>query len=190
MKVILSHGIRAKASDAHMGALQNELLRRGVGTVLAPYGYILFPLNNRKARKALTRIAKPGDILVGYSNGGAAVLREAAKLEASAVVLLSPAARCDVRPPAPRSKVFYSPGDWAVNLGGLYAAAVSLMPWRWGTPHGWGRMGADGPCVGGYSTCQWPERIAHNWYEYPAIVKEVASWIEVLKKNMENENGQ
>lgn len=188
MKAILSHGIRAKDRRAHMGELQDTLLRRGVRTVLAPYGYILFPTTNGKARKALRAVTEPGDILVGYSNGGAAVLKEAAKLEASAVVLLSPAARCDATPPTDRTMVFYSPGDWAVNLGGAYSAAVSFMPWRWGTPHGWGRMGSDGPCIKGYSTTRWPDRINHNWYDYPEVVKDVATWIQAIKADSENKH--
>mgnify|MGYP006424184171 CR=1 FL=1 len=185
MNVILSHGIRAMNRQAHMGELRDELTRRGVHTLLAPYGYILFPITNGKAKRALRKATSIGDILVGYSNGAAAVLKEAERLKAGAVLLLSPAARCDTQPPACRADVFYSPGDWAVELGGLYSGAVSLMPWRWGTPHGWGRMGADGPCVEGYNVHQWPERICHNWYENSAIVHGVADRIEVIKADLE-----
>ena len=185
MNVILSHGIRASNHRAHMGGLRDELMKRGIRTFLASYGYILFPITNGKARRALREKSTHGDILVGYSNGGTAVLKEANQLRPSAVILLSPATKCDHPAPTCRTDVYYSPGDWAVQLGGLYSTAISLMPWRWGTPHGWGRMGADGPCVEGYETHKWPERISHNWSRHDRIVRGVADRIEQTKTHLE-----
>ena len=176
-KIVLVHGIRTKEPEATLGGLQRKLLDDGMDAVAASYGYILFPLTNGKARKAVKKTAEPGDTLVGYSNGCYAIWQECEDVQPEHVVLISPALSADVEWPdcVKTITVFYSPGDTAVWWGGTWAAVANTMPWRWGSArdHKWGRMGLTGPdtndprvkavCMG--------DKVAHSWYKYPEKVK-------------------
>lgn len=175
-------GIRACDPADQFGPLRSILLARGLRTGVVDYGYVLLPINNRRARRELRDKAEPGDTLVGYSNGAYAVWQEAERLRPRHVVLISPALRRDAEWPdcVESITVFYSPGDWAVELGGIYSAVISFMPWRWGTPHGFGRMGVDGPDTDDkrVESYEMGERICHSWYDYPHVVRKIATTIE------------
>ena len=176
-KVILVPGIRNRKPEDHFGDLRNLLKNENIKSEYADYGYILLPVTNSKAKSTIKEVAEPDDILVGYSNGGLASLEMAEEVGVKHLVLVSPAVRCDYKIPNSIESVtiFYSPGDWAVRLGKVYSVGVSLMPWRWGTPHGFGRMGSDGPCQedSRIKICKMHDRINHSWYTYEDQVKAV-----------------
>lgn len=182
--IVLAHGIRTSDPEATMGGLQLALAERGRIARFADYGYIAVPLDNGRAKRAIQRLALPGCTLVGFSNGGLAVHQTAEAVDARHVVLISPALRRDVKWPncVESVTVFYSPGDKAVWLGGMWSGAASLMPWRWGTPHGWGRMGLDGPDTNDprVRAVKMGDDIAHSWHQYPDKVEQIASAVAAL----------
>jgi len=181
-RAVLVHGIRNSEPDETMGPLDAALYRRGVETDYADYGYILVPLTNGRAEKAIKESAQPGDTIVAYSNGAAAAIEVAEHVAARNLVLISPAARTDQEysPHLKSITVFYSPGDWIVGLGGMYSDIVSAMPWRWGTPHGWGRLGVDGPETSDHRVTglKMGDDIAHTWYSNPKVVNRIAKRVE------------
>lgn len=182
MSVWLVPGIRTCDPAAQFGDLKAFLVARDIPVGVVDYGYILLPITNGRAREALRKRAEPGDVLVGYSNGAYAIWQEAHRLRPRHIILISPALKRDATWPecVDSVTVFYSPGDWAVSLGGLYSAAVSLMPWRWGTPHGFGRMGSDGPDTNDprVEAHTMGEHVAHEWYRYPKVIRRVADAVE------------
>ena len=184
MTTWLVHGIRTADPTKTLGGLKGQLIERGVQTGIIDYGWIAMPVTNGKARAAIRKHAKPGCTLVGYSNGGYAVWQEAERVKPRHVVLISPALRADVEWPecVESVTVYYSPGDWAVRLGGAYSFGVSMMPWRWGTPHGFGRMGVDGPATNDprVTAIEMGRDIAHDWHRYPQKVAAIADRVASL----------
>lgn len=185
MTVHLVHGIRAHDPENTMGALHTCLQQADVESTLVDYGYVLIPLDNARAKRAIRRRAEPGCTLVGYSNGGLAVHEVAARVQPRHVVLISPALERDAEWPdcIETVTVYYSNGDNAVGIGDWLADNAWLMPWRWGTPLGWGRMGIDGPATDDerVTSIMMGEDVAHSWFDYPEIVAAICQRIVKLE---------
>lgn len=178
-KAVLVPGIRTIDPSETMGGLKKALEARKIETVYADYGYVLIPFTNAWAEREIKQKASLGDTIIGYSNGGAAAIEVAGKLGAKHLVLISPAARSDTEyPECLRTvTVYYSPGDWAVAFGTLYSRIISAMPWRWGTPHGWGNLGLYGPQSKDKRVhgIKMGDKIAHSWHQYPELIESIAT---------------
>lgn len=186
--ICLVHGIRSFDPLDTMGPLFSALVARGLVPRLANYGYILVPLTNGRAKQAILEVAKPGCTLVGYSNGGAAVHATAERVKARHIVLISSALPVDVDwPPCVKTvTVFYSPGDGAIEAGGVWATIANAMPWRWGSArdHAWGRMGLVGAKTDDrrVKNVKMPSHIAHSWFRNMGIVNWIADAIDRLQR--------
>lgn len=172
-KVILIPGIRAGSPEKQMGALRGSI-DSFVPSVYADYGYILIPFNNKWALEAIQEVYEPGDILVGYSNGGYAAWQFCQKgYRPRYVFLISPALERDRTFPVPTT-CYYSEGDGALVAGKIWSTVTSIFPWRWGTPHGWGQMGKYGAKSPAIENVEMKECISHKWFNYPKVVNRIS----------------
>src|SRR5690554_4102015 len=150
--IFLVHGIRAKDKGAaSMGRLAKKLSLWFDSVHKISYGYVLIPINNKKAVQSIVERIQPYEkddrelVLVGYSNGAWAAL-QAAELghKVDHLILISPALHRSHAIPeqVKRVDVFYSTGDNIVQLGRVYRMTINLFPWNWkifgGQPHNWG----------------------------------------------------
>lgn len=180
MKIVLTHGIRTTDPDKTLGSLFVDLESRNFSVTYSMYGYILFPLNNKRGVNSLIETACDGDILVGYSNGADIIRRAIEKgLKPTHVVLISPALRMNTNFNVPTT-CFYSEGDRVLSWGRRWGFATSLLPHRWGTPHGWGRMGRYGADDENIENICMGEKIGHSFYKHPKVVNQIADKIESI----------
>jgi len=177
--VWLVPGIRSFGPNETMGPLLSTLASYGIRGKVLDYGYIAFPITNGRAKAVIREKVKTGDVLVGYSNGAAAVHAIADEICPKHVIEISPALAVDAEyPPCVESVTcFYSPGDIIVAKGGVYAWTVNMMPWRWGSSrnHPWGRRGIDGPAEHtGARGIEMGHDIAHSWFRHEHKVDMIA----------------
>ena len=107
-------------------------------------GLLFLKCNNAKAIAHIEPRIKPGDILIGHSNGALIiwqlVQKHADKL--AGVILINPALRRDtIWPDGLQVLCLYNSTDWVVQLGRIWARLVSLGGLRF---HGWGAAGRYG----------------------------------------------
>lgn len=196
-KVFLVHGIRAKDKGAKsMGKLASVMSRWFDNLHLVSYGYVLIPIDNKRAVKAtIEKINKHkkygGDIVViAYSNGcWAAVQVAELGYKIDHLVLISPALHRSHAIPeqVKRIDIYYSKGDKIVEIGGFYRRLVNLMPWNWkmfGKPHLWGAMGRYGyqgndPRVHNHDM---GGEVSHFWYKDDLLVKSIALQLKQIYK--------
>lgn len=145
MTTWLIHGFNV--SDGGRGSI-GKLERFLSGHVVRfSYGWTgLFRLRftNKQAVRALLRLVKPGDVLIGHSNG-ALICWEVAEQMGDAlggVVVINPAMRRDTLwAKGVKVLCIYNSKDWVVQLGRAWSRLVSLGGI---TPHGWGAAGRYG----------------------------------------------
>lgn len=189
MTIRLVHGIRTCDPMKHFDGLEFCLQERGFDTHVLDYGYILVPLSNKWAEAEMRRHCEPNDTWILYSNAAWAGYEVAEELQPRHVVLISPALRNDVVWPecVETVTIFYSTGDNAIPLGSRWSKFMSAMPWRRGTPHGWGNLGLTGPKVYDprHRTFLLGEHVEHSWYEYPEKVRLICSSVaNVLRRKL------
>lgn len=179
--ICLVHGIRSSDPFETMGGLYRQIQSRGGRPVMIDYGRISLPLDNGRARRKIRKTAKPGATLVGFSNGCYAIWREAARVKARHVILISPALVADVEWPecVETVTVFYCPTDWPVKLAPAWAWILNNTPYRLMTDaqrHMWGRMGRDGPDTddGRVTAIRLPDEVGHSFYDHPEWVRSIA----------------
>lgn len=155
-KVNLIHGIRTKDGGKKtfkkLSELLSEMLENS-DVCLVSYGYILVPITNKRAVKAVIEALEsiqnqPFPItVVAHSNGCWAAV-QAAELgyRIDHLVLISPALHRQHAFPeqVKRIDVYHAPNDHIVTMGKWYRRTVNLLPWRWFQPHNWGEMGKTG----------------------------------------------
>lgn len=140
MRVILIHGWRVRdGGRGSIGTLADPLRDLGHEVHCVSYGYVLAPwstrMRSRVFAKLLSTQVRPGDVLVGHSNG-ARVAWEASyySRDLGPMVWLNPALDAYMTPArsVPRCLVVYNRRDVATRL-------ARLVP---GSP--WGSMGTVG----------------------------------------------
>lgn len=193
--IFLVHGIRSKDKGAKsMGKLVTELSHSFDRVNKLSYGYVLIPINNKKAVKTITKSLdkyknKNEKILViGYSNGCWASVQVAELgYKIDHLILISPALHRGHAIPeqVKRVDVFYSKGDKIVELGRIWRSIVNVFPWNWkgvGKPHEWGAMGRYGyrgndPRVHNHNM---GDNVGHFWYNRPLLIKLIANKIKTI----------
>lgn|SRR5690554_1246042 len=117
--------------------------------ILAPYGWVgLLRLRcvNADVIQDLARMVKPGDVVVGHSNGCLIAYELAKRVPLSAVICINPALRRDARwPEHLRVLCLHNSKDWVVQLGRMWARLTSYGGLY---PHGWGAAGRYGFTAG------------------------------------------
>lgn len=190
-KLYLVHGIRAADKGTKsMGGLRRKLMEKFSFVKQVSYGYVLIPITNKKAVRAIINSIENVDnhdevIVVAYSNGcWAAVQAAEMGYKIDHLVLISPALHKSHAIPehVKRVDVYYCPGDNIVELGGIYRRLINLLPWNWsifGDPHDWGAMGKYGYVGNDLRIHNWkmPRDTSHFWYKYKYIVNGISSQI-------------
>lgn len=128
-------------------------------------GLLKLRVTNRQAERQLLQLVRPGDVLIGHSNGALVCHRVAQRLgdQLAAVVVINPALRRDTRwPDSLPVLCLANSTDWVVQLGRVWSRLVSLGRV---VPQGWGAAGRYGftshqPNVTNYDT-------AMAWWTYP-----------------------
>lgn len=150
-------------------------------------GLIGLRCTNAQAVKQIARHVKPGDTLIGHSNGALICLQVARRTRPGAVVVVNPAMRRDARWPDKLPVLcLYSSSDWVVQLGRVWARGVdtvygSVAPlllesvatgsgalfrsaFRF-KPHGWGAAGRYGFTSNQPGVTSWD--MAEDWWGEP-----------------------
>jgi hypothetical protein len=148
------------------------------------YGYVLIPISNSQALNAVLEAVKPGDAVVGYSNGAWACVQAAEMgAEIRHLILVSPALHKSHAFPEhiQRIDVFYDPDDTPVLLARWWRKFTRIFPWRWRKPHGWGEMGRTGyvgsdPRVHNHRL---PKGTGHLWFKSADAIVRVANTVSV-----------
>lgn len=190
--VFLIHGIRTKDKGAaSMKKLGSYLKDAFCRVQLVSYGYVLIPINNKRAVKALIKQLKQNtnpnrkNVVIGYSNGAWAAVQVAEMgYRIDHLVLISPALHKSHAIPehVSRVDVYYSSGDRVVEAGKAWSTFANILPWNWkifGAPHEWGTMGRYGytgndPRIHNHKM---GEDVGHFWYKDNLLVKSIASQI-------------
>jgi len=185
MGVKLVHGIRSlNKGRATMRGLRDVLRARGRDAQIVAYGYVLVPLSNSRAINAVQEAVKPGDVVVGYSNGAWAAV-QAAEMGSQIrhLVLVSPALHKSHAFPEhiDRIDVLFDPDDTPVLLARWWRKFTRIFPWRWRKPHGWGEMGRTGyvgndPRVHNHRL---PKGTGHGWFASADAIVRVANVVSV-----------
>lgn len=196
-RLFLVHGIRAKDKGAKsMGKLATELSHSFDRVHTVSYGYVLIPINNKKAVTAIikslekNRTKDSDNVIVAYSNGCWAAVQVAEMgYRIDHLVLISPALHKSHAIPehVKRVDVYYSNGDKIVELGRFWRSVVNILPWNWkvfGKPHGWGSMGNRGYAGNDkrVNNHKLPEDTGHFWYKYPNVIKAIGLNIKKIYK--------
>ena len=149
---ITIHGIRKFGPHpTHMRPINESLLSSNLRTIPVNYGYTLLPITNKRSvSKAIpvleNELERGRDItLIGYSNGAWTALQLAEMAyPIQRLVLISPALHsAHAFPQIPsleRVDVFYCPTDNIGDLAKTWRGVTRVMPWRWFSPHPYGRM--------------------------------------------------
>lgn len=190
--VKMVHGIRTRdGGKKTFGILQKmlQILLENSKVSLVNYGYILIPITNDRAKRAIIKSLEDASnshpiTIVSYSNGcWATVLAMEDGQHADHLVLINPALRKDYVFPEhiKRVDVYYSPNDFATRLSKMYSTFVNLFPWRESSPHGWGEMGrvgyvGDDVRVHNHNM----GRVSHFFYNHWDVAKEIARDIDKL----------
>lgn len=194
--LFLIHGIRSKDKGAaSMGILAKALKKHFPFINQVSYGYVLIPITNKKAVKALIKAltlhynSEKDVVVVAYSNGCWAAL-QAAELgyKIDHLVLISPALHKHHAIPeqVKRIDVYYSEGDDIVQVSKLYSSFANLLPWNWkcfgGKPHDWGAMGKTGYIGEDSRVHNWQmnDNVSHFWYKYEHVVDAISSQLILL----------
>lgn len=187
-KVLLVHGIRFKDKTVFNG-LKEQLGERGVDAELVDYGYVLFPISNRRAVTKLKEVAEPHQggklVVVGYSNGAWASVQGAELgLHIDHLVLVNGAlhVRHEFPGQVKSIDVFYSEGDVATRFAQVRRSVTRILPWRWANPHGWGAMGREGYKGEDERVVnhKMPYDIRHTFYRHDKQVERIADKIAFL----------
>jgi len=141
--------------------------------------------NNANLARLIYPSVKPGDTLVGFSNGAALVARLVALgVQPGRIVLIQPALGNKWEPPADckveKVTVFWNPKDNITTVGKWWGRVTDLMPWRWKNPHGWGEMGDTGylgssPLFEQFNTLE-PEKVASRYQQIPNPASGHSGW--------------
>jgi len=143
--VHLIHGFNV--SDGGKGSIGQLRPHLPGSELLHNYGWtglLMLRCTNREAVRQILPKIKPGDFLIGHSNG-ALICWELAELlgdKLGGVVVINPALRRDTlwRPGLP-VLCLHNSKDWVVQLGRVWGRLVSLGGLN---PHGWGAAGRYG----------------------------------------------
>lgn len=188
-RLFLVHGIRAKDKGAKsMGKLATELSHSFDRVHTVSYGYVLIPINNKKAVTAIikslekNRTKDSDNVIVAYSNGCWAAVQVAEMgYKVDHLVLISPALHRSHAIPeqVKRVDIYYSKGDRVVELGRVWRSIVNILPWNWkgyGKPHNWGSMGRYGYQGNDerIHNHHMGEDVGHFWYKSRLLVKSIA----------------
>lgn len=145
MTVHLIHGFNV--SDGGEGSIGNLRPFIDGAEKLHNYGWtglLMLRCTNRQAIKNIIPKIKPGDIIIGHSNG-ALICWELAQIfgkSLGGVVVINPALRRDTLwPIGVHVLCLYNSTDWVVQLGRIWGRLVSLGGLN---PHGWGAAGRYG----------------------------------------------
>lgn len=107
-------------------------------------GLILLPRVNKRARKKLLKVIKPGDSIVAHSNGCLIAWEIAGLIPLSHVVCINPALRRDtVWPEELPVLCLYNSTDWVVQLGRIWGRLFSFDGIRFNSWGAAGRYGFD-----------------------------------------------
>ena len=154
-------------------------------------GLLSLRCRNRQVVSDLLKRIKPGDILIGHSNGGLICWELAARLrdKLAAVVVINPALRRDARGPDDLPVLcIHNSTDWVVQLGRIWGRLVTpgdgwedyalnlATKGKWRAvgrahqmlniaPHGWGAAGRYGftTSQAGKSVTNWDS--AMEWWD-------------------------
>lgn len=149
--VHLIHGFneRHKVQQPRLCVLIDDIKKRKLNYMVHDYGHwdLVATRNNANIARLIYPHVKPGDTLVGFSNG-AAIIAHLLRLgvEVDKLVLIQPALSKKWTPPVSVSQVtvFYNEGDLATIAGKWWRRATGFLPWRWQDRHNWGEMGHTG----------------------------------------------
>ena len=151
MTTHLIHGFNELHPPGHprMECLKLELHRHGHDVMTHDYGHwdLVATRNNKNIARCIKVHVKPGDTLVGFSNGAAIIAHlQQMKVNCPRITLIQPALSkkwipnlyCD------NINVYWNHGDKATQLGKWWRRVTNVMPWRWQEHHKWGEMGHKG----------------------------------------------
>lgn len=128
-------------------------------------GLLKLRFTNRQATRQLLAQVRPGDVLIGHSNGALVCWNVAQALgdQLGAVVVINPALRRDTRwPDTLQVLCLANSTDWVVQLGRAWSRLVSLGGL---TPHGWGAAGRYGFTAAQENVSNWDTAAGH--WRYP-----------------------
>ena len=156
-RIRLIHGFNVSDQGLNsVGNLKRELrnyieehhLNIELEIVSYPWAFVLtVALKNRAVVNYIVETSKPGDLLIGHSNGCWIALQASEIIDdIHYLMFINPALHVRHEFPLHIKKaiVVFSPGDRAVWLGKLWRRFTNLFPWRWYRKHGWGEMGRKG----------------------------------------------
>lgn len=123
-------------------------------------GLLKLRVTNAQATRQLLARVKPGDVLIGHSNGALVCLNVAREFQRlGAVVVINPALRRDTRWPSGLPVLCLANStDWVVQVGRAWSRLVSLGGL---TPHGWGAAGRYGFTAGQPHVSSWDTAAGH-----------------------------
>lgn len=129
--------------------LKDWLMDRGLSVMVHDYGHwdLIATRNNENVARLIYPHVRPGDTLVGYSNGAAIIAwLESFGVQASRITLIQPALKNTWTPNkyCDQVNVYWNPGDKATIAGKWWRRVTSVFPWRWQSRHNWGEMGHTG----------------------------------------------
>lgn len=151
--VHLIHGFNEEhpIQKPRISVLAPLIKRRGYDVMIHDYGKLALletTANDNLARLIYPHV-KPGDTLVGFSNGAALIAHlQFMGVETPNIVLIQPALgnHWVPNPYTQRITVFWNSGDVATVAGKWWHNITGVFPWRWkkGARHAWGAMGHTG----------------------------------------------
>lgn len=190
MTIWLIHGVNVSDGGAEsIGRLSPHIAGNVVSVDYGWTGIITLRCTNRAVVADLMRKVKPGDVLIGHSNGALICWELAQRLKdrLGAVVVINPAMRRDSRwPDGLPVLCLANSTDWVVQLGRMWSRAVDvsytgIVPLMLesaikgsGTlfksafqfkPHGWGAAGRYGFTTNQKSVTNFDT--AETWWTVP-----------------------
>lgn len=190
MTTFLIHGFNV--SDGGKGSIGRLAPHLNGDIVTVDYGWtgvVTLRCTNREVVADLMRKVKPGDVLIGHSNGALICWEIAMRLKdrLAGVVVINPAMRRDTRwPDGLPVLCLANSTDWVVQLGRIWSRAVDvsytgIVPLMLESavkgsgalfkrafkfkPHGWGAAGRYGFTAGQGDVSNWDT--AMDWWAHP-----------------------